>query len=53
MVGLKRSAIYENIKAGRFPKQIKLGSRASGWVAGEVLAWIEQRKSERCLHDLA
>lgn len=49
MVGLKRTAIYENIKTGNFPKPVKLGSRASGWVAGEVQAWIEQRMSDRYL----
>lgn len=47
MVGLKRSAIYENIKAGNFPKPVKLGSRASGWVAGEVQEWITRRMNAR------
>lgn len=46
-VGLKKTAIYDKIKEGEFPKPVKLGSRASGWVAGEVQAWVEQRKEAR------
>lgn len=47
MVGLKRTAIYDKIKEGEFPKPVKLGSRASGWVAGEVQEWVERRKEAR------
>lgn len=38
-VGLKKTVIYERIKAGTFPKPIKLGS-ASAWHAQEIDAWI-------------
>lgn len=38
-VGLKKTVIYERIKAGTFPKPIKLGS-ASAWHAQEIEAWI-------------
>ena len=38
-VGLKKTVIYERIKAGTFPKPIKLGS-ASAWHAHEIEAWI-------------
>ena len=38
-VGLKKTVIYERIKAGTFPKPIKLGS-ASAWQAHEIEAWI-------------
>lgn len=40
-VGLKKTAIYERIKDGDFPKPVKLG-RASGWVEDEIQAWINQ-----------
>lgn len=42
MVGLGTTAIYDKMKKGEFPKQIKLG-RLSGWVESEIQAWITQR----------
>jgi len=47
VTGLSRSAIYDQIAAGRFPKQIKLTSRSSGWVESEVLSWLDDRIAER------
>jgi len=39
--GLKRSTIFNRIKQGTFPAQIKLGGpHASGWLATEIDAWI-------------
>lgn len=40
-VGMGKTKIYEQIKAGAFPKCIKNG-QASLWIASEVEAWIEQ-----------
>lgn len=45
-VGLKKTVIYERIKAGSFPKPIKLGS-ASAWPEHEVEAWIAQQVEEQ------
>lgn len=45
--GLKRSTIYEKIKAGTFPKPVKLGARAVAWPEAEVDAWMEERISMR------
>lgn len=42
MVGLGTTSIYDKMKRGEFPKQIKLG-RLSGWVESEIQAWITQR----------
>jgi prophage regulatory protein len=42
MVGLGRSSIYDKIKKGDFPKQIKLG-RSSGWVEAEIQTWISEQ----------
>lgn len=40
-VGLSRSPIYARIKAGTFPKPVRLGDgRAVGWVEGEIDAWL-------------
>ena len=38
--GLSRSTLYDYIRAGRFPPPIRVGSRAVGWVASEVDAWL-------------
>ena len=43
--GLSRSTIYQFMKDGQFPKQIKLGARASGWLEAEVDDWLQERVS--------
>jgi prophage regulatory protein len=40
-VGLKRTAVYDRIKGGEFPKPIKLG-RVSGWVEADIQEWIQK-----------
>ena len=45
--GYGRTAIYEKIKAGEFPKPYPLGARAVGWLADDVEAWIESRIQAR------
>lgn len=47
MTGLGRSAIYQGIASGTFPKQVKIGPRASGWLFGEVDSWLSERIAER------
>lgn len=42
MVGLKKSAIYDRIKAGSFPRQYLLG-KASRWKESEVMAWMNEQ----------
>mgnify|MGYP003865345531 FL=1 len=41
--GLKRSAIYKGISEGTFPAPIKITSRSSAWVKGEITEWIAKR----------
>lgn len=41
-VGLRRTAVYERVKAGEFPKPRSLGPRCSVWVEAEVDAWVNQ-----------
>lgn len=41
--GYQRTAIYEKIKAGEFPKPYPLGARAVGWLADDIDEWIEGR----------
>jgi prophage regulatory protein len=45
--GLGRSELYDKIRRGEFPPQVKLGPKAVGWLESEVDAWIDQRVSER------
>ena len=40
--GLSRSAIYQRISDGMFPKQINLGGRAVGWLESDIQNWIKQ-----------
>ena len=41
--GLRKSAIYEGMKAGTFPACLKLGTRASAWPSSSIDAWIAER----------
>ena len=45
--GLSRPTIYRYIQAERFPKQIKVGSRAARWCAADVDEWINDRRSDQ------
>jgi len=42
-VGLCRSQIHNLIADGRFPHQIKLSERASGFLEEEINDWINSR----------
>lgn len=37
---LSKSSIYDLMKDGSFPKQVKLGSRSVAWVESEVEAFV-------------
>jgi prophage regulatory protein len=39
-VGLKRSAIYQRMSDGRFPRSRSLGPKCTVWVESEIDAWI-------------
>lgn len=39
-VGLKRSAIYQRMTEGRFPRSRSLGPKCTVWIESEVDAWI-------------
>ena len=46
MVGFGTTTVYDMMKKGEFPKQIKLG-RMSGWLESEITAWIEGKAQQR------
>jgi len=41
--GRSRSSIYADIDREEFPKPIKLGLRAVGWLESEIDNWIQGR----------
>ncbi|GAJ29358.1 AlpA family transcriptional regulator [Acidomonas methanolica] len=45
--GFKRAHIYKLVKAGTFPKPIRIGIRAVGWDSDEIDRWITARLQER------
>ena len=49
--GLSRSTVYAYVQRGEFPAPVRLTTRTSGWVRGEVMAWargrIQAGRSER------
>ncbi|MGA4104368.1 helix-turn-helix transcriptional regulator [Ralstonia nicotianae] len=46
-VGIKKSCLYEMIRAGKFPAPVRLGARSVAWRQSDVDAWIEARESAR------
>ncbi|MGB8146060.1 MAG: AlpA family phage regulatory protein [Chromatiaceae bacterium] len=47
MTALNKTALYDLMKVGDFPRPIPIGSRARGWLVHEVAAWIEERAASR------
>ncbi len=42
-MGVKRSTLYDWLKAGTFPKPVALGGRLVGWRESDVTAWLDSR----------
>ncbi|BBE08295.1 Phage transcriptional regulator, AlpA [Mycoavidus cysteinexigens] len=43
ITGMKRSALYDRIKRGEFPKPVKIGRVAVRWIESEIITWVQQR----------
>jgi prophage regulatory protein len=43
IVGLSRSTIYRLVKAGNFPKPIRIGISSLAWRMDEIHEWIDSR----------
>ena len=41
--GLSQSTIYARVANGTFPKPVRLGPRAVGWIESEVDEWIREQ----------
>ena len=40
---MSRRSLYQEMAAGRFPKNFKIGPRAMGWWDHEVAEWLAAR----------
>lgn len=47
VTSLKKSKLYEMVKAGEFPPQKEVTVRRRAWLASEVQAWIQSRVQTR------
>jgi prophage regulatory protein len=45
ITGLCRTHVYSLSKRGNFPRAVRLGGRAIGWVESEISAWVAERKT--------
>ncbi|RIK92087.1 MAG: transcriptional regulator [Proteobacteria bacterium] len=45
--GRSKSRLYDDMKAGKFPKPVKIGANAVAWDADEIAAWQRARLAER------
>lgn len=43
LTGLRRSAIYQQMQCGTFPRSVKVDPRAVTWSQAAVQVWIAQR----------
>ena len=41
--GLSRSMLYQLETSSQFPRRVKIGARAVGWIEAEVQSWLANR----------
>lgn len=41
--GFAKPTIFLKVRKGEFPKPIKLGARATGWLESDIDDWISER----------
>lgn len=46
IVGFKKSTIYELMRAGKFPRSVRLNARTVCWPESAVLTWVQERIAE-------
>ena len=44
LIGLRRSWLYAEMSAGRFPRPVRIGARAIGWRECDILKWLAERE---------
>ena len=46
-IGYSRPHLWRLMRAGKFPKPIKLGANRNAWIDAEIEKWIEARIAQR------
>lgn len=46
ITGMGTTFIYTQMAAGQFPRQRKIGKKASRWIKAEVLAWVHAQLAD-------
>ena len=41
--GLSRSTLYAQMTEGKFPRPLRLGKRAVGWMESTISEWLDSR----------
>lgn len=41
MTGRSRTAVYDDISRGKFPRPVKIGPRASAWKLSAIRSWMD------------
>lgn len=44
LTGLGRTSIYRMMADGVFPRSVAVGSRAVGWMVGDIRAWLQGKR---------
>lgn len=44
-IGLACSTIYAMMSQGTFPRPLKLGHRAVGWLESDIQVWLDAKKT--------
>ena len=43
LCAVSRSALYDMVSRGEFPRPVRIGSRSVGWRSREIREWIDSR----------
>lgn len=46
IIPISKSALWDKVKTGQFPKPVKLGLRVTAWRVEDLRQWIAERGSE-------
>ncbi len=46
-IGYSKTQLWRLMKAGKFPRAVKLGESRNAWVEAEIDAWIKERMAAR------
>ncbi|MEL7104787.1 MAG: AlpA family transcriptional regulator [Pseudomonadota bacterium] len=45
LTGFSRSAIYDLMSKGEFPRPVRIGKRAVAWPESKIIEWLESREA--------